>query len=332
MIKLFKSKLVNYFRELNSIDLLEFNEFIFRKLILSAFKADNILPFVVGISILTISISIQRSIFIFIPQGSIASFASFILLVLAIAVSTILIYPLIIIFCVNYFGHKIRSVLKHLFLWVKLFVILVAFYSCITLISPSWKDMEYRFYMTCVWFLLYFILANLYLADKQQKSMFRLSKSRLLMFALFLIMVFPQFVSIFIRTSSMINYTTVNPKLYLTSPSCQLLSRNPSNFESANLTINNPEYFKPSPDGGCFLYSNSIRYGFASDYTIIFQRNLKSVAGRDNKLYNQYVRLSCYSGNCYASDSINVEKKLDVYGDMIKKSREHRTALDPHNN
>jgi hypothetical protein len=130
----------------------------------------------------------------------------------------------------------------------------------------------------------------------------------------------------------MINYTTVNPKLFLTAPSCQLISRNPSNFESSNLTINNPEYFKQSADGGCFLYSNSIRYGFASDYTIIFKRNLKAVAGRDNKLYNQYVRLSCYSGNCYASDSINVEKKLDLNGDLIKKSREHKTVLDPQNN
>lgn len=332
MIKLIKNKLINYYHELNSIDLLEFNNFIFRKLILSTFKTDNILPFMVGISILTISISIQRSIFIFIPQGSIASFASFILLVVAIAIATILIYPLIIIFSVNYLGHKIRGVLQHMFPWIKLSFIVAAFYTCITLISPSWKDLEYRVYMTGVWFLLYFILANLYLAHKSQDSMFKLSKSRLLLFVLFLIAVFPQFVSIFIRTSSMINYTTVNPKLYLTSPSCQLLSRNPSNFESGNLTINDSEYFKQTADGGCFLYSNSIRYGFASDYTIIFQRNLKAVAGRDNKLYNQYVRLSCYSGNCYASDSINVEKSIDVYGDMIRNSREHRTALDPHNN
>jgi hypothetical protein len=328
MIALLKRKVQNYFNELSSIDLFEFNDFVFRNIILKVFKADNILSILIAVSILAISVMIQQSIFIFIPQGSIASFASFILLVLAISITTILLYPLIIIFLVNYFGHRVRGVFRNAFLWVKLVVIIIAFYMCITIISPAWKDLQYRLYMTCVWLLLYFILANLFLAFKHQDSMFKLSKSRLLLFAIFLAMVFPQFVTIFIRTSTMINYTTVNPKIYLSQPSCELLSRSTTKFESANLTINKPEYFKHVADGGCYLYSNAIRYGFASDYTIIFRKNLLPIPGRKDGLYNQYIRLSCYSGNCYAADNINVASDSDIYGDMIKINRDHKTPLD----
>ncbi|MEN9947160.1 MAG: hypothetical protein RLZZ293_1546, partial [Pseudomonadota bacterium] len=60
-------KLANYYAQLKQLDLLEFNRFLFKQIILQLFRTENILPFIVATCAIGFSITLQASEFIFIP-------------------------------------------------------------------------------------------------------------------------------------------------------------------------------------------------------------------------------------------------------------------------
>ena len=73
------------------------------------------------------------------------------------------------------------------------------------------------------------------------------------------------------------------------------------------------------PDNqGCYVYGNSIRYSFAYDFVLLVKANIHPIIGKSGVLYNQYVRLNCYAGNCYSETNIFLRDNGDIYANFIK--------------
>lgn len=325
MIKYPYKALKNYYSEVQAINLNDFNQFILRKLLMNSVKINTILPFIIAIVVVLFSFIIQQNIYVFLPQSSITSFASYMVFTGAISLLVLILYPLLIILLLNYIGEKIRATLKKMFLITKLVILTSAFYACTFMLTNGWLTLYQQFYVTCLWLGLYFFLINLYLAYLHNNNILKITRFRLLFVIIFASLLAKPYLFMFLHTSEMIDYTSVDPYIYLSPTNCKLIS-NPIHTEldnPQNLTINDNNSVQKQPDGSCYIRWGSIRYGFGGDYVIIFKKNIKPLK-RHGKVYNDYVRLNCYAGNCYADDEKFVLWEKDLSGDLIEKTKTYR--------
>ena len=267
---------------------------------------------------------IQRNIYVFLPQSSITSFASYMVFTGTISLLVLIIYPLLIILLLNYLGQRVRHTFVKLFLPLKLFILLTAFYGCAYILAGRFLDYYQLIYLTSLWICLYFLLINLYLAYLHDNDILKITKFRFIFIIIFAVLLAKPYMLMFFHTSQMIDYTSVNPYIYLTKTNCQLISK-PIHTENKpeNLTINDIDSVSKQSDGGCFIQWGAVRYGFAGDYVIVFKKNINPVL-RNGKIYNVYVRLNCYAGNCYSDDDNYTLQNNDLTGEMIKFNKVNR--------
>jgi hypothetical protein len=288
---------------------------------MNSIKVNNILPFIIAIVVVIFSVIVQQNIYVFLPQSSITSFASYMVFTGSISLLVLIIYPLVIIVLLNYLGEKIRDYLRGMLVPLKLVLLIIIFYFCISALTGGWLTLNQRLYMTCLWGCLYFLLINLYLAYLHDNNIMKITKFRLLFVFIFAGLLAKPYLYMFLHTSEMIDYTSVNPYINLSSNNCKLIS-NPIHVENnpQNLTYNDPNSVEKNPDGSCFLHWGAVRYGFGGDYVILFKKNIKPVM-RNGALYNDYVRLNCYAGNCYADDEHFVRRSDDLTGGLILRNK-----------
>lgn len=306
-----------YIQEWSEADLHQFNKFIVKNILRHLFRFDNLLPFVAVIMLLALSVQSMSAAYTFIPQSNIPAFATFVLMQVAMALMILLVYPFIVIIIFNYIGYRLPFIIPQIFLPVKLFLLLMAFYSVIHYLSPSTVKVEDQFHILAVWFALYFLLMNLYLAFKHHRHPLKQSGFRAMIAVVFVMLLLKPFSEVLYRTSERINYLEINAKLFLPITSCKLIAAPIPGIiaQDANLTVNNPDYFERA-DNGCYLYANTIRIGFASDYIVIFKKNINNIPESGN-LVNYYARLNCYSGNCFVEDNIRYKSHHDLNAEMI---------------
>lgn len=324
MIKYSYNSFRQYYLDIKSIDLDNFNKFIANNILMNALKFNNILPFVIAVAVAGFSIIIQQHIYVFLPQSSITSFASYMVFTGAISLLIIVIYPLIIIFTLNYFGQRVRNTLRSMFLPLKILILMAIFYACISLLTGRWLTIWSRLYIMLLWMGLYFVLINLYLSYLHNNNILKITKFKFIFLLCFTAIIAKPYMFIFVYTSEMINYTSVNPLIYLNSTNCKLIS-SPILAENKpeNLSINDPQAITSDPNG-CMVRWGLVRYGFASDYVLVFKKNIHPVKKR-NKDYNVYVRLNCFAGNCYSDDDKYVNVNGDLTADLIDRNRKYRT-------
>ncbi len=310
-----------YIQEWSEADLHQFNKFIVKNILRHLFRFDNLLPFVAVIMLLALSVQSMSAAYTFIPQSNITAFATFVLMQIAMALMILLVYPFIVIIIFNYIGYRLPFIIPQIFLPVKLFLLLTAFYSVIHYFSPSTVKIGDQLHILAVWFALYFLLMNLYLAFKHHRHPLKQSGFRAMIAIVFVMLLLKPFSEVLYRTSERINYLEINAKLFLPITSCKLIAAPipGANPQDSNLTVNNPGYFERA-DNGCYLYANTIRLGFASDYIVIFKKNVNSVSESGN-LVNYYARLNCYSGNCFVEDNIRYKSHHDLNAEMIAHGR-----------
>lgn len=310
-----------YIREWSKADLYEFNKFIINKILKHLFKFDNILPFGIVFVLLALSVQSMSSAYIFIPQSNIPAFATFIVIQLAMAVLVLLIYPFIIIIVFNYIGYRLPFIVPQVFLPVKLTLLLLTFYGFIHYISPTTVQISEQLQIVFVWCTLYFMLMNFYLAYKHHRHPLKQSGFRALIAVVFFILISKPFSAVLYHTSEHISYLEINAKQFIPLTSCKLISGAIPGVSqtNSNLTINHPEYLERA-DNGCYLYGNTIRLGFASDYVIVFKKNLKSISESGEQV-NYYARLNCYSGNCFVEDNIRRKSNLDLNAEAISRGK-----------
>ena len=129
----------------------------------------------------------------------------------------------------------------------------------------------------------------------------------------------------FVFTSEMINYTSVNSGVFLTQTNCKLLTTNIGDKDrSQNMAVNDTRIYQKTSDGGCYLDGNTIRYGFGGDYVLIFKKNINPIVNKNKQEYNAYVRLTCYAGNCYAQDNVYTLVNRDSVSALIKADRQRK--------
>lgn len=306
-----------YIQEWSEADLHQFNKFIVKNILRHLFRFDNLLPFVAVIMLLALSIQSMSAAYTFIPQSNITAFATFVLMQIAMALMILLVYPFIVIIIFNYIGYRLPFIIPQIFLPVKLFLLLLAFYSVIHNLSPSTVKVGDQFHILAVWFALYFLLMNLYLAFKHHRHPLKQSGFRAMIAVVFVMLLLKPFSEVLYRTSERINYLEINAKLFLPITSCKLITAPIPGMkpQDSNLTVNNPDYYEHG-DNGCYLYANTIRLGFASDYIVIFKKNINSVSESGEQV-NYYARLNCYSGNCFVEDNIRYKYHHDLNAEMI---------------
>lgn len=316
---IFSKKIIkNYFCELSAIDFGLFNKFIIYQILAKTLRFQTIIPIMAVIGIVAFSFSLQDSFYIFIPQSNVTSFASYLLVACVASILLLVLYPLLIILVLNYLADKTKGVFKRIFIPLKLLVLCLAFYVCIVMITGETAfGMSQRIHVAFLWLLLYFTLINLYMAYSHASGELKLTKLRMIFGVLFLILMIRPFLIIFLFTSEKINYTSFNPTVYLTSENCALISSTIRGMnDEKNLTINDPKFFTVG-NNGCYLNGNLIRYGFGSDYVIVFKKNIRPIEGHDHHNYNAYMRLNCYSGGCYADDNFFVVEDKDEVANLI---------------
>ena len=318
MIKYTKSSFKNYIHELNSVDLIKFNQFIFKNILAHSLKVNTIVPIMVAIGVVAFSLAIQDTFYVFIPQSSITSFASYVIFACITSILVLILYPLIIIIAINYIGHKLKNVLTKMFLPFKILVLMVCFYLCVRVVMAAGFSEGARLYVAGLWVLLYFLLINIYITAVNNGGTLKFIKFRVLFAVIFIGLFVKPFLFMFLYTSEMINYTSINSEIYLSKINCSLISTPISGKnDTSNLTINNPKYYKETSDG-CYVYANTVRYGFGSDYVVIFKKNMAPFTNKKGKEFNAYVRLTCYSGNCYASDNVYTLHSEDSVAELIR--------------
>lgn len=318
MLKFSRKILCNYFHELSAIDFGLFNKFIIQQIFMKAIRFQTIIPVMAVIGIVAFSFSLQDSFYVFIPQSNVTSFASYLLVACVASILLLVLYPLLIILVLNYIADKTRNWFKKAFIPIKVIALILAFYFCIVMITgESAFRMSQRIHVAFLWLLLYFTLLNLYMSYSHPSGELKLSKLRMIFGVLFLVLMIRPFLIIFLFTSEKINYTSFNPTVYLSQKDCALISSPIVGInDPKNLSINDPRFFRVANDG-CYLSGNLIRYGFGGDYVIVFKKNIHPLTGHDDKNYNAYMRLNCYSGGCYADDNFFVDEDKDEVGVLI---------------
>lgn len=318
MITYLTSSFRQYCKEWSEADLEKFNVFIFKNILRHIFRLESILPILMVILVVALSIQAQRATYIFIPQSSLTAYATFVVLQLSIALLVIFIYPFLIILSFNYIGYRLPHIIPRIFLPTKLVLLLLTFYLCLRLISHDTLKPVIEVLVVATWASLYFFLMNLYLAYKHKRNALHLGKFRLIFIVLFFALMIKPFSMMLYRTAEMINFMEVNPLLFIDSNQCKLIGRKiNSSVKDTNMAINSPDIIEHTTNG-CFLYGNVIRFGFASDYVVMFKKNIHPVAEADG-LYNYYAHLSCYSGNCFVEDNVRINVLNDISAKILMK-------------
>src|SRR3990167_1909044 len=137
MFKYTRRVISNYFYELSKVDFANFNQFIFNQILKNLMKFNTILPIMAAIAVIAFIFSLQDSFYVFIPQSNITSFAMYMLFACVASLLLLILYPLVIIFVINYIAHKLRVFVKSWFLPLKILCLGVAFYFCIKLLTLS---------------------------------------------------------------------------------------------------------------------------------------------------------------------------------------------------
>ena len=313
------NKLRNYFYKLQVIDPLDINKFIFKYIIFQLFKTKNIIPFLITTSVIGFSIITEETTFIFLPQSNLTTFASFFIFLLAVSILVLALYPLFIIILLNFFISFIvtnslsRYVIKITILFVCLIIGSIFFVGFHTVHYIIIIELFFA------WTGLFIILVNVYIAYKEHRII-NLSRLNIIFMVVIAFTMYRPLLLVFVRTSQEFNFTTVNNQFYLTPPNCALLQNlnGRNTLPPENDIFNNKEYFKQLPDnGGCYIYKNVIGYTFASDFTLKIRRNIYPIIGADGKKFNQYVRLSCYYGNCSSKTDIILKDSGDISNELF---------------
>ncbi len=228
-----------YIQEWSEADLHQFNKFIMKNILRHLFRFDNLLPFVAVIMLLALSIQSMSEAYTFIPQSNITAFATFVLMQIAMALMILLVYPFIVIIIFNYIGYRLPFIIPQIFLPVKLFLLLIAFYSVIHSLSPSTVKIGEQLHILAVWFALYFLLMNLYLAFKHHRHPLKQSGFRAMIAVVFVMLLLKPFSDVLYRTSERINYLEINSKLFLPITSCKLIAAPTPGIiaQDSNLTV-----------------------------------------------------------------------------------------------
>ncbi len=325
MIKYTNQVLKNYANQLNNINLIDFNWFIIKKILYKFLQIHTLLPLFAAIGVIAFSLSLQDSFYIFIPQSGITSFASYVVFACITSLVVLVFYPLFMIIVINYLTHQLRVIFKHMLLPIKLLILIIIFHIIIETASNVGVTEQLKLYLTFLWTLFYFIIANFYLAYEAKENLFKITRFKFLVLTLFVVLFIKPFLSIFLYTSEMINYTAINPKIQINKQNCQLLTTtiNPK-IAASNMSINDPNYFESNSDS-CLFKGNLVRYGFSSDYVILFKKNINPILGLNGNYYNVYVRLICYYSNssCYSEDNIIIDTKHDSLAKIIKSNMLH---------
>lgn len=275
----------------------------------------------IAASVIGFSILNQASSFIFIPQTSVVAFASFFIFILIVTLITLIIYPIILILIVNFCTSYISNNNKFKVL-LKLGILIISFTIGVFLFTNQYVSLISKIQIVIIWLGLYFVLAGLYLTHIAHNDILQLSKTKILFMAILLIIMSRPLVFIYLHTSEALNFTNINPQVYLNSSNCVLLQNldQTNNINKENDILYNPKYYRELPNGnGCYLYGNTIRYSFAYDYVLLVKRNIVPLVGRGGNKYNEYVRLSCYAGNCYSENYIFYKDREDIYSALIRK-------------
>jgi len=310
-------KLTTYYTELSELKLNDFNKFIFTKILAKALKFNTIVPILAALSVVAFSVALQTKYYVFIPQSSITAFASYVIFASVTSLLILVMYPLAIIIILNYIGFKVRGSINRLFVPLKLIILTASFFLCIYKMAAG-MPLAHKIYVTLVWVLLYFILVNFYIAYSRNDGKLIFSKFRIFFLVLFVGLSIKPFTILFIFTSEMINYTSIDSNIYLNQNACDLVSTPIGNKDrSANMAIYRPEILQKIPGGGCYLRDNSIRYGFGGDYVLNFKKNVEPITNSSHEQYNVYVRLTCYANNCYAEDNIIIANDKDSQNSLI---------------
>jgi len=321
MFRQLNLRLTNYLTQIRNMDLIDFNKFIFRHLILHLFKTENILPFIIAICVIGFSLVVQVSRFIFIPQTSVAAYASFFIFTLVVSIITLVLYPIIIILIVNFFTSYIKDNSTFKFA-LKLIALLASFtFGAIRFAGQSVTPLE-KLQIIFIWIGLYYVIVNLYLTHKQHNTILKLTTVKILFIIMVSILMTRPLVVVFLHTNEALNFTTINPQVYLSAPNCALL-RNLDGTEKVsdkNIIFNNLTYYRDLPNSqGCYIYGNTIRYSFAYDYVLLIKKNIIPITRENGVQYNEYVRLNCFAGNCYSENHLFFKVKQDLYDDLIQR-------------
>lgn len=309
----------NYLNEISSIDLLELNRFIFTKLFLGAFFSKDKMVQVAAILVLVIfGVNYKASGYLFLPQNNLTSFGTFIILHFVMAIVVLLLYPVIIIVFLNYISYYIGILVKGKKLFaIKVLMMLTLFYICIRLPESVKMLRGFEAYVISSWFALYLLQVNMFLNYTKHKTIFFRRGEQRGLFYLFIFLTLKPLSVVYDHTGAIMDTRVVNSDIYLDSPSCELIKGKDTIITDAkNLAINDSRVFESSQNG-CFIHSNNIRVGFASDSAILFKRNLVPIA-YENRKVNEWVMLSCYYGvnNCFAKTyvfNIKHDKFYDSY-------------------
>ena len=306
-------------RTLRSIDTNDLNKFIFRKLKYHALNTRVIFTLLVSICIISFSILSSQSVYFFIPQTTVGSFASFLIFVLIVSILTFIFYPLIIIFTVNALNglFKSNSWIK---VTTKLTTLSVAFILGIDNMAQKTINLNDKAQIVIAWILVYWLILNRYLAHLKAHESKKYNKSAIIIIVLIAGFSFKPFININAHTLETLNITNINPQVYLTWPNCELLKNlNTSlNLSESNDTLNNSKYYTELKNNqGCFIYGNTIRYSFGYDYALLVKRNIHPLIDRNGINYNAYVRLNCFANNCYSDNNLQYKANVDIYNSLI---------------
>ena len=206
MFRQLNLRLKNYLTQIRNMDLIDFNKFIFRHLILHLFKTENILPFIIAICIIGFSLVVQLSRFIFIPQTSVAAYASFFIFTLIVSIITLVLYPVIIILVVNFFTSYIKDNSKFKFA-LKLAALLASFsFGAIRFAGQSVTPLE-KLQIIFIWIGLYYVIVNLYLTHKQHDTLLKLTTIKIVFIIFVSILMTRPLVVVFLHTNEALNFT-----------------------------------------------------------------------------------------------------------------------------
>lgn len=316
-----KLKFIRFIKHTKKIDLLDFNKFIFREIIIKLIKTENLLPIIIALCVVGFSIIVEFSRYMFLPQTSIGAYASFFLFTLVVSLVTLVIYPILIIILVNFISSHIKgsSTIK---IVIKLLELLAGFIVGAVFLASQATTYE-KIQIILIWIGLYLVLVNLYLAHHLHNNLFKLTRSKIILILIVSSIMLQPLVLIYIHISEAINYTTINPQVYLPQTNCALLKDlTGSKLDPQNSVFHNANYYQELPNNqGCYIYGNTIRYGFAYDYVLLIKKNIKPIRSTKAHLVNEYVRLNCYAGNCYSENHIYFKIEDDIYSDLIVKSQ-----------
>lgn len=312
----------NYFKQLRSIDLLDFNKFIFRHLIVHFFKTETILPFIIAACVIGFSLIIQQSRFIFIPQTSVAAFTSFFIFLLVVSLLTLLIYPIFIILLANFICSYLKPTLAHKYT-IKSCVLLAGYISSITLFAGQGNSVEIKLEIILIWIGVYFILSGLYLTHLKHGTLAKLTKTKIFFIIAVSTLMTRPLLLIFLHATEVMNFTNINTQVYLTSANCALLQDLDEKHQLAkeNSIFYSRDYYQELPNRqGCYIYNNVIRYSFAYDFVLMIKKNIHPLIAANQIPYNEYVRLSCYASNCYSENHIFFPVDTDINAELLAKT------------